>query len=495
MGDVGDVGVQLKRIFENPITRAVLRHFSKGNRLKGALDIVVGERKPSGIGEWFNSKLIGFAVNQGVKAFGGRREDFVSTFKDPYYRRGLVTTVKSIAKYGITKPQRLVAPFLVVWNVTKRCNLKCKHCYANASPQGAPDELTTEEKKQVINQMAEAGVVTVAFSGGEPLLAPDIFELFKYTSSKGIYVNVATNGTLITPEIARKMVDSGVGYVEVSLDSPDPEEHDAFRGVKGSWKLAVNGIKNAKAAGLCTGIAYTVTKYNLHRVPEMVQLARDLGVCTMIFFNFVPVGRGKEIQAMDLGPREREELMKYLYAELEKGGLNVFSTSPTYARISVEKVLSKHGKHVSLAHFGDMPLDPAYADKAVILADFVGGCGAGRAYCAIDHNGDIFPCVFIPIKVGNALKDGFTNVWNDSELFNKFRDRESVDHFASKCPFKYVCGGCRARAYAYTGDPLGPDPGCVIADKLMANTKYVELRYQLKDDPDKLQGVTGLESN
>ncbi len=489
MSDLGDVGVQLKKVFENPIVRVMLKHFSQKKRLDPALEIAVGERKPRNIGEWFNYKVIDFAISQGAKAFGGTKDDFIGTFKDPYYRRGLVTTVRSVAEYGITKPQKLVAPFLVVWNITKKCNLRCIHCYANATPQGAPDELSTEEKKQLIDQMDEAGVVAIAFSGGEPLMAPDIFEIFKYTSEKGIYVNVATNGTLITPEVARKMKESGVGYVEVSLDSPDPEEHDKFRGVKGAWKLAVQGIKNAKEAGLCTGIAYTVTKQNLHRVPEMVQLARDLGVCTMIFFNFVPVGRGKEIQALDLGPKEREELMKYLYAELEKGGLNVFSTSPTYARISVEKVMSKQGDHVSLAHFGDIPLDPKYADKAVALADFVGGCGAGRAYCALDHNGDVYPCVFLPIKVGNALKDGFINVWKNSELFNKFRDRDSSEHFASRCPFRYVCGGCRARAYAYTGDPLGPDPGCVISDKLMENTNYEKYKYDLKDDPTPLLEV------
>ncbi len=483
MGDLGDVGVQLKRIFENPITRGLLKHFSEKKKLESALDIVVGEREPRGLGEWFNAKVVDFAVTQGVKAFGGTKKDFVDTFKDPYYRRGLVTTVRSIAEYGITKPQRLVAPFLVVWNITKRCNLRCKHCYANATPTGAPDELTTEEKKRLIDQLDEAGVVSVAFSGGEPLMAPDIFEIFKYTADKGMYVNVATNGTLITPEVARKMKESGVGYVEVSIDSPDPKEHDEFRGVPGAWERAIQGIKNARDAGLCTGIAYTVTKKNLHRVPEMIKLARDLKVSTMMFFNFVPVGRGKEIQALDLGPKEREELMKYLYSELEKGGLSVFSTSPTYARISVEKVLSKQGKHVSLAHFGDLPLSEEYVDKGIALADFVGGCGAGRAYCAIDHNGDIYPCVFLPIKVGNALKDGFVNVWKNSELFNAFRDRDSDKHFASKCPFRYVCGGCRARAYAYTGDPLGPDPGCILADKLMMGTKYEKDRYELKDDP------------
>ena len=383
-----------------------------------------------------------------------------------------------------------------MWNITKRCNLRCKHCYANASPEGAPDELTFEQRKNVIDQLADAGVVSVAFSGGEPLLTPHIFEIFRYAADKGLYVNVATNGTLVTPEIAQKMKDSGVKYVEVSIDSPDPKEHDEFRGVKGAWNRSIQGIKNARDAGLCTGIAYTVTKQNISRVPEMVQLARDLKVCTMIFFNFVPVGRGKEIEKLDLGPKEREELMKYLYAELEKGGLNVFSTSPTYARLSVTSVMSNQGKHVSLAHFGDMPIDEKYAGKAVALADFVGGCGAGRAYCAIEHNGDVFPCVFLQIKVGNVIKDGFENVWRNSELFNKFRNRDAVEHFASNCPFKYVCGGCRARAYAYTGDPLGPDPGCVMADKAMKGTKYEKYRYSVEDDPSPLiEAVKNKKSN
>ncbi len=476
MPELQNAGVYIKRLFENPAARIVLKHFAKKERLEKALDIVVGERKPHGIGELINSKIVGFAVNKGVKAFGGSKETFVETFKNPYYRKGLVTTVRSIAEYGVTKPQRLVAPFLVVWNVTKKCNLKCKHCYANASPAGAPDELSTEEKKKVIDQLEEAGVVSIAFSGGEPLLTPDIFEIFKYAADKGIYVNVATNGTLITPKIAEKMKEAGVQYVEVSIDSPNAKEHDAFRGVKGAWKKALQGVKNAKNAGMCTGIAYTVTSQNVSKVPEMIKLARDVGVCTMMFFNFVPVGRGKQIQELDLSPDEREKLMKYLYSELEKGGLKVFSTSPTYARISMEKVMKKEGKHVSLAHFGDISLEGNYAN-ALALAEFVGGCGAGRCYCAIDHNGDIYPCVFMPIKVGNVLRDGFVNVWKNNELFNKFRDRDSSQHFASNCPYKYVCGGCRARAYAYTGDPLGPDPGCIIADKLIENTKYEKYKY------------------
>ena len=467
MADLYEVSVKLEHIFENPFVKIFLKGFTKKKRLDRALEIFLDGEKPSNLLEWIDAKIVGFALLQGAKVFGGTKEDLIRLFSDPYYRRGLVTVIRSIAEYGVTRPQKLVAPFLVVWNITKRCNLRCQHCYANASPQGAPDELTTEQRLEVIDQLDEAGVVSIAFSGGEPLLTPDIYKILKHTSDTGMQVSIATNGTLLTPTVARKLKEVGVDYVEISIDSPDPKEHDKFRGVPGAWERAIQGIKNAKEAGLSTGMAFTVTKLNVHQVPDIIKLAKKVGVDMLVFFNFVPVGRGESIRQLDLTAEEREEFLRYIYDAQEKEGITIMSTAPAFARVSVQKVLEKEGKHISIAHFGEIPAVTKDVRDLVNLAQFIGGCGAGRAYCGLEHNGDIIPCVFMPIVVGNVLRDGFEKVWRENELLKALRERDAPNFFCKDCPYRYVCGGCRARAYAYTGDPLGPDPGCIIAEKLM----------------------------
>jgi len=399
--------------------------------------------------------MLGKLVDLLAGEMGVNREEVLKFLQDPYNRRGLASIIKGIATYGVTRPQVLYAPFMVVWDFTKRCNLRCRHCYANASPLSPPDELTLEQKLEVLRQLDEAGVAALSFSGGEPLMSTDFWLLAEKASEAGMYVSVATNGTLITENVANKLKEVGVRYVEVSLDSVNPEKHDSFRGVPGSWERAVRGIRNAKRAGLEVGIAMTVTKLNYRELPDMIDLAKELKVDRLIAFNFVPTGRGKESLELDLSAQERVEVLNLLYRELSQGELQAFSTSPLYSVISLK------GGRVSPTHFADLSLP---LDEALPLAEFLGGCGAGRIYCSIEYNGDVQPCVFLPVKVGNVLKDGFLNIWHNSPLLMALRDRDRRDYACHDCPYKYVCGGCRARAYAYFGDPLGPDPGCPLRD-------------------------------
>ncbi len=455
-----DAIVSLKRLFENPLSRYLIKYFANKKRLDNALEIYCNLRKPKGIRERINAFIVGQAINKGAEVFGGKKEDFVDYFKEPVPRRGLSLVLRSLAEYGVTKPQKLVAPFLVVWDITSRCNLRCKHCYANAG-RPAPGELTTEQAKEVIDQLDKAGVVAVALSGGEPTLREDFLEIVKYIHKKGMYVSVASNGTLITEEFARKMKNAGVEYMEISLDHTNPKVHDEFRGVKGAWKKTVDGIKHCVEADIITCIATTVTKYNYEDIPNMIELARKLKVQRFIAFNFVPTRRGKNIMNMDITPEEREKLLNFLYDKLvEKNGLEVFSTCPAYARISIERVNASEDGSITPTHFAAVELK----GRAIALADFIGGCGAGRNYCSIEYNGDIQPCVFIPIKVGNVIKDGFENVWKNSEVMEKLRNRELLKNGCGMCEYKYVCGGCRARAYGYTGDILASDPGCIIVE-------------------------------
>lgn len=457
----GEIVEYLHKVLDNRFIRFILKEMAEVKRVEKAFGVYAGVEEPKGFMEKLYAMIIGNAIEKSAEKFDVEPDTIKRYLKDPYMRKGFAVIISSIAEYGITRPQRLVAPFMVVWDFTKQCNLRCKHCYANATLRQAKDELTLEERKQIVDQLDEAGVAAISFSGGEPMVNRDFWDVANYAKTKGFYLSVATNGTLITEENARRLKEAGIRYVEVSLDGPE-EVHDKFRGIEGAFEKAVNGIKNAGNVGLSTGIAMTVTRQNLDTVPEMIKLARQLKVDRFIVFNFIPTGRGKEMISDDLTPEEREDLMRYLYSEWQKGKMQIFSTCPAYARVSlIERESQREGK-LSPTHFTEMEFPEELEGAAKALTEFIGGCGAGRIYCSIEHNGDIQPCVFIPIKVGNVLRDGFVNVWKNNNIMNLLRDRDAPDYACNFCAFRYVCGGCRARAYAYYGNLMAPDPGCIL---------------------------------
>jgi radical SAM protein with 4Fe4S-binding SPASM domain len=443
----------------NAISRSIIRlgmgvcKRSGRRRLEDALAVASGEGGCDCLPCKSYSFLIKSLLRLGGRAFGVDYEELADYIRDPTVRRGLSSVLMGIGKFGITRPQLLNAPFLVVWNFTNACNLKCKHCYQSAQRR-SPDELSLEEKLRLVDELAEAGVVSIAFSGGEPLLSPEFFEVAKRAGERGMFVAVATNGTLITGEVARRLKGAGVGYVEISLDSATPEVHDEFRGVHGSFERATRAVSHCAEEGIFACVATTVTKMNLREIPRLIDLSKRLGAKRFMAFNFIPTGRGKEMVGMDLSPEEREGLLKVLY-EKSKEGIQVLSTAPQYARVCLE---ASHGLMVSPTHF--------YVGEAKwgleVLAEFIGGCGAGRLYCAIQPNGDVTPCVFMPsLVVGNVREQGFLEIWHGSDAMNRMRRRELLSGNCGQCPYKFICGGCRARALAYFGDFMAPDPGCI----------------------------------
>lgn len=424
------------------------------SRLEHALELFSGASCPADKACMLYSFFVKMLLRTGGMMFSVNESLLKDFVKDPTVRRGLVSVLRGIAKYGITKPQLLDAPFLVVWNFTNACNLKCKHCYQRAGIR-ATDELTTKEKIQAVEEMARAGVVSIAFSGGEPLVAPDFYDVVAKAKEEGIHVALATNGTLITDKVAKKLKDAGVDYVEISLDSADPEQHDAFRGASGSFGRALEGIKHCVDQGLLTCVATTVTQPNLHEVPDIIDLAEKLGAQRFMAFNFIPAGRGADVAGVDLSPEQREALLKMLMNKNLSGGIPALSTAPQLARVSLQM---SGGEFVSPTH---MYIDAPSWDLKV-LAEFIGGCGAGRLYCALQPNGDVTPCVFMPgLVVGNIRKSSFMNIWEKSEVMHKLRDRRLLEGHCGNCQYKHVCGGCRARALGYFNDVMAPDPGCI----------------------------------
>jgi len=456
----------LKAAIGNPVTRTALKGLSKycekdeKNRIEIAIDLFTGVRESACFSCKTAEKIIGRTLIKGGAAFGLNQNDLKDKFREPGWSRGLSSVIRGIAQFGVTKPFTSGAPFQLVWDVTTACNLRCKHCYSNSGKK-QKNELTTEQAKKAIDIFDRAGVTILAFSGGEPLVRPDIFTLTKYAHKKGLYVALATNGTLITSAKSQEMKDAGIQFVQISLDGANAETHDAFRGIQGAFNKTLEGIKNSVAKNFFVEISTTATRYNYTEVPAIIDLSEKLGANWFMAFNFVPTGRGKDVIETDLTPQQREEMLKMLWHELKtRQHINVLSTAPQFARVALEKEATEKKKIIP-THF----YNPILSGKLMDLAEFIGGCGAGRLYMAMRPNGDLEPCVFFPLKIGNVLKDDFEDLWMHNPVLNNLRNKDILTDGCGTCEFRYYCGGCRARAYGYLDNYLSPDPGCIRNQK------------------------------
>jgi len=311
----------LRNTIGNPISRKILDKFScycetcKKNRIDVALEIFTGIRKKACIKCSLAEKALSGILLTGGKTFGVDINLLKEKFSDPSWLKALSLVLRGIADFGIQKPFVTGAPFLIVWDVTYACNLKCKHCYANAGKK-LEDELTTEEAKKVIDILDKASVPVISFSGGEPLVRPDFFELTRYAADKGIYVAVATNGTLITKEKAKEMRKAGIQFTQISLDGANAETHDTFRGIDGVFEKTIKGIKNAVDEGFFVNVATTATKNNYQEIPNIIDLCEEMKVTWFMLYNFIPTGRGEFISNNDLTAEEREKLLKDIWSQL-----------------------------------------------------------------------------------------------------------------------------------------------------------------------------------
>ncbi|MCD6372999.1 MAG: radical SAM protein [Thermococcus sp.] len=456
-----------KLILGNPLTRALIRPSLKKYEINGrelpalywALSIYAGESINAPMMVRFQADTIKLLLKLAIKlAHGDEKAVKEALLRDPHIRRGIWVVLEGIAKYGVTVPQRLAGPFLIVWNFTNMCNFRCKHCYQRAD-RPLPSELSLEEKLNLVDQLDKAGVAAVALSGGEPTIHPHFLRIVKELSGRRIHTSVATNGwTFAKKEELEKAVKAGIKYVEVSVDSAKPEKHDEFRGIPGAWEHAVKALENAVELGLSHGMATIMDKETYQEIDDILDLAESIGVKRVIFFNLVPTGRAEDMVKVDLSPEEREEFMKEIYRQMKKRKLEILTTAPQYARVTL---LMSSGKEVTPAHFY---IGENNAVKT--LAEFIGGCGAGRIYAGVEPDGTVVPCVFLPLPVGNIRHRPFKEIWENSRTFNTLRNREGWEGQCGKCPYRYICGGCRARAYHYTLDLKGDDPGCVINKRL-----------------------------
>lgn len=316
-------------------------------------------------------------------------------------------------------------PLVLSWNFTRKCNLKCAHCYINATAQELTDELTTEESKRLIDQICEVSRPLLILSGGEPLLRPDVYEIIRYGASKGLKMGLGSNGSLINDVAARLLKEAGIATVSISLDSHIPEQHDEFRGVAGSWEKAVGAIKALRENGVLVQVNTTVTQQNYNQIDEIMSLAESLGVENFHLFFLVPTGRGAKIA--DISPAKYESMIKEAFAKAARHKLNVRpSCAPQFMRIAK-----------------DMGLD---------MRQWIRGCIAGLYYCRVYANGAVTPCPYLPIKLGNVREKSFKEIWFGSDMFKALRDFNALKGKCGICEYKALCGGCRARAYGLSSD-------------------------------------------
>lgn len=343
---------------------------------------------------------------------------------------------------------REYVPRLVFWETTAACNLKCIHCRAAATDFRSVEDLTTAESFRMIDDIAAVAKPILVLSGGEPLVRPDIFEIAQYADSAGLKVALATNGTPVDNNVARRAKESGVQRVSVSLDGKDAPTHDSFRRLNGAFDAALRGIEAFKTAGLPFQINTSVANHNKEQLPEILELAVRLGASAFHLFLLVPVGCGLEIsEEQQISPAEYEEILNWFYDASRTAGISLKATcAPHYYRILRQRA-AKDGVRVTTETHG--------------MDAVTKGCLAGTGVCFVSHRGEVYPCGYLPVSAGNVRNMPFESIWRDAEVFRVLRDDSCLEGKCGPCEFKRVCGGCRARAYGETGNYLTEEPFCV----------------------------------
>jgi len=333
-------------------------------------------------------------------------------------------------------------PTHVVWEVTTRCNLNCIHCYAS-SVDSIQAELTTAEGKKLLDQIAIVeDIRMIVITGGEPLLREDIFELMEHAGKLGFHIVFSTNGTLLTPDMAKDLARLGVANFSISLDGFTKDCHESIRRKEGCFQGALDGIKAAAQTGVCLQVNFTAMKQNLAELPGVIDLAESLKADIIMVFQAIPPQ--KEGVSLELNAEEQMHLIRTIAKKQKKTRALIMPVCcPEYWPWLVEQNRFSLGKSIR--------------EKAL------SGCGAGRGFSYIRFDGEVWPCNFIPLSAGNVRLTPFQDIWNNSPLLQEFRGQSRhLKDTCGECRHQSICGGCRGRAFAHTSDPFASDPACLL---------------------------------
>jgi len=338
---------------------------------------------------------------------------------------------------------------LVAWEVTRSCNLNCRHCRAAAHLGPYKGELDTTEAEKVLDNIAQMGSPIIILTGGEPMLRDDIYHIAEYGTARGLRMVMAPCGMLLTPESCQKLTDSGIKRISLSIDGATAQSHDAFRRVDGAFEGVMRGAEAAKSVGLEFQINTTVTRMNMEELPKIFDLAVRMGAVSFHPFLLVPTGRGKELADQEIAPEDYERVLHWIYENRDTADLTLKPTcAPHYYRILRQRE-KEAGRSVRPETHG--------------LDAMTKGCLGGQGFAFISHVGVVQICGFLDVPAGDLRKNdyNFVDIWKNSELFAEMRNVNGYHGRCGYCEYRKVCGGCRARAYAETGDYLSEEPYCI----------------------------------
>jgi len=373
---------------------------------------------------------------------------------------------------------------LLFWETTTGCNLACVHCRRlEVSRELSRYDLTTQQSLAMIRSLPETGRPILVFSGGEPLMRPDVFELADAARKVGLPTALATNGTTVNDDVAARIRDAGFRRVSISFDGPDAPTHDQFRGA-GAFDASIAGFEALRRIDMSMQINTTIAKHNYKKLDEAYQLALDLGADALHIFMLVPVGCGMDLSPdIMLNPEEYESALNWIYDRSLEGKIHLKATcAPHYFRVMRQRAKSDGRPmpaaahpHKHLAHPtaqmgttihpgtspGGHPVGAAHAQHAHSdMTAMTKGCLAGQAVCFVSHTGEVFPCGYLPVTSGNVKDIPLPKIWRDSNVFADLRDESNLEGKCGLCEFSKVCMGCRARAYSQTQSYLAEEPNC-----------------------------------
>jgi len=364
-------------------------------------------------------------------------------------------------------------PRLIAWEVTRSCPLACKHCRAAAHLKPYPGELSTQEGKRLLENIASFAKPTMILTGGEPMLRTDIYDLAEHAHRLGLPVVMAPCGKFVDDEAVARMKKAGIHCISISIDGATAASHDAFRGIEGAFDFAMRATEAARRGGLDFQINTTITQHNLAELPEILNLAVRLGATVFNPFLLVPTGRGKELAGQEISPEDYERTLHWLAQEEGRGDIRIRVTcAPHYTRVLHQrKLLAMKGSGEKgsgekgsdpLSVQGSDPFSPACAGPARTPAGGK-GCLGGKAFAFISHVGKVQICGFLETECGDLKKENldFRKIWETSSVFLAMRDVDRYHGKCGRCEYRRICGGCRARAFAMTDDYLAEEPFCI----------------------------------
>jgi radical SAM protein len=364
-------------------------------------------------------------------------------------------------------------PFIVIWEVTRACQLKCVHCRADAQVAPDPRELTHEEGIKLIDEIYEMNNPMLVFTGGDCMMREDLFELADYAVKKGMRVSMVPSATdNVTKEKMIRAKEVGLSRWGFSLDGPTPEIHDQFRGTPGSFHLTIEKIKQLNELNMPLQINTVISRYNYDHLEEMAKLVEELGAIMWYIFLLVPTGRGQADAC--ISPAEHEKVFRWLYELSKTAPYDIKTTAAQhYRRVVFQQKAREHLVEKDHIRYEDT-LTKDMASKIDGLKRAPKGVNDGVGFIFISHIGEVMPSGLLPIVVGNVREKQLAEIYRNSPVLKALRDPDQYKGKCGVCEFRYVCGGSRSRAYAMTGDYLESEPFCVYIPQAMRKKETVQ---------------------